>query len=99
MHQQEHDASLLWFDVPRWAIVLWCGGEETLEVRTKPTMCKKTLRSVLAVAFSAGLASGVLGAIDLAAGAAPERAAELRSEAAPPPDLTWDFVPSDWGSA
>ncbi|MEW1612325.1 MULTISPECIES: hypothetical protein [unclassified Streptomyces] len=58
-------------------------------------MSKKTLRSVLAVAFSVGLASGVFSAQgDPVWDTAPNQAVELRSQAAPPPDLAWDFTPT-----
>lgn len=66
-----------------------------MEVRTKPTMSNKSLRSVLAVAFSAGLAFGMFGALDLTRGDAPHRAVEAWSKAAPKPgDVVWDTVPA-----
>jgi len=47
-------------DVPEWVIVVSGGGRGDLQVRTKPTMYKRMLRSVLVVAFSAVAAFGVL---------------------------------------
>ncbi|MDF9805336.1 hypothetical protein M2436_003883 [Streptomyces sp. HB372] len=81
-------------DVPGWAIVLFCGGEETLEVRTKPIMSYKTLRSVLAVAFSVGLTTGALSVLDLVEGGVTHGSAGAQVQAAPPPDLAWDLMPA-----
>ncbi|MFD8617877.1 hypothetical protein [Streptomyces sp. NPDC059513] len=58
-------------------------------------MSNKTLRSVLAVAFSAGLAFGVFGASDLTRGDVPHQAVAAWSKAAPKPgDVVWDTVPA-----
>ncbi|OAH09592.1 hypothetical protein STSP_70470 [Streptomyces jeddahensis] len=52
-------------------------------------MCKKMLRSVLAVAFSAGLLFGAVSPLDLAWDSAP---ADVNVAIAPP-DLAWDAAP------
>ncbi|GFN05074.1 hypothetical protein GCM10010298_12280 [Streptomyces microflavus] len=57
-------------------------------------MSNKTLRSVLAVAFSAGLALGVFAASDLTRGDAPHRAVEAWSQAPKPGDVVWDTAPA-----
>jgi len=57
-------------------------------------MGNKMLRSVLAVAFSAGLAFGVFGTSDLTRGDAPHRAVEAWSRAPKPGDVVWDTVPA-----
>ncbi|MDJ0466782.1 hypothetical protein [Streptomyces sp. H27-C3] len=49
-------------------------------MRTKPTMYKRMLRSVLATAFVAALAYGTLGAGDIS----------WSSQAAPPGDISWN---------
>ncbi len=51
------------------------------------------LRSVLAVTFSAGLTFGVISTLDLAWDSAPV-GAPARVQAAPPPDLAWDLMPT-----
>jgi hypothetical protein len=50
--------------VPRWDIVLGA-GEKNPQVRTKPTMYKRMLRSALAVSFVAALGVGLLGGSDI----------------------------------
>lgn len=57
-------------------------------------MSNKTLRSVLAVAFSAGLAFGVFGTSDLTRGDVPHRAVETWSKALKQGDVVWDTVPA-----
>lgn len=57
-------------------------------------MSNKTLRSVLAVAFSAGLAFGVFGASDLNRADVPHRAVETWSKALKQGDVVWDTVPA-----
>ncbi|RVU27578.1 5'-nucleotidase [Streptomyces antnestii] len=77
-------------------------------MRTKPTMCKRMLRSVMAIAFSAGLAFGVFGTQDLSWSSAPTThvSADLSWSTAPathvsagqsiaPPDLSWSVAPVD----
>lgn len=66
-----------------------------MEVRTKPTMCKKTLRSALAVAFSAGLVFGALAAPALMWEDTSHRAVGTWSHAGPPPDVAWDSAPAE----
>jgi hypothetical protein len=67
-------------------------GELTLEVRTKPTMRKRTLRAVIAAAFSAGLLFGVAGAMDTIwdSGPADSNASGSRAVLA---DTIWDTPP------
>jgi len=65
-----------------------------MEVRTKPTMCKKLLRSVMAVAFSAGLAFGVFGTQDLSWSGTPTTHTSAGQSSAPP-DLSWSAAPAD----
>ncbi|OXY84182.1 hypothetical protein BEH93_25780 [Streptomyces sp. 2R] len=62
-------------------------------MRTKPTMSKKSLRSVLAVAFSAGLVSVALGALS-PEGIGADSAVAVRSSALPPVDMAWDSAPA-----
>jgi len=47
-------------DVPEWAIVVFGRGRGDLQMRTKPTMHKRMLRSALVAAFSAVVALGAL---------------------------------------
>ena len=47
-------------DVPECAIVVSDGGRGDLQVRTKPTMRNRMLRSVLVAAFSTVVALGAL---------------------------------------
>lgn len=65
-----------------------------MEVRTKPTMCKRMLRSVMAVAFSAGLAFGVLSTQDLSWSGTPATHVSAGRNIAPP-DLSWSVAPVD----
>ncbi|MER7882414.1 hypothetical protein ABTY35_06195 [Streptomyces fimicarius] len=60
-------------------------------------MSKKMLRSVLAVAFSAGLVSVALGALSLEGDG--DRVIGVSSHAAPPPDLAWDTAPAKQAGA
>ncbi|MYQ81349.1 hypothetical protein GTW64_30025 [Streptomyces sp. SID4923] len=55
-------------------------------------MRSRKLRSVLAVAFSAGLVLGVFGTLDLAWDGTAAKSTGAVS-AAPAPDLAWDTVP------
>ncbi|MFI1526016.1 hypothetical protein [Streptomyces griseus] len=57
-------------------------------------MSNKTLRSVLAVAFSVGLTTGALSVLDLVEGGVTHGSAGAQVQAAPPPDLAWDSVPA-----
>lgn len=59
-------------------------------------MSSKSLRSVLAVAFSVGLALGVFGTLDLAWDSAPAKTTGVQREgvvAAVGSDLAWDIAP------
>ncbi|GAB7103287.1 hypothetical protein JCM4814A_16010 [Streptomyces phaeofaciens JCM 4814] len=55
-------------------------------------MCKRMLRSVLAVAFSAGLVFGAVGTQDLWWDSVPADAGAANTQAAPAPDLHWDVI-------
>jgi hypothetical protein len=57
-------------------------------VRTKTTMCKRMLRTVLAVAFSAGLVLGAVSPQDLG-----WDSVSALSVATAPMDLGWDMAP------
>ncbi|MFD4175657.1 MULTISPECIES: hypothetical protein [Streptomyces] len=57
-------------------------------------MSYKTLRSVLAVAFSVGLTTGALSVLDLVEGGVTHGSAGAQVQAAPPPDLAWDLMPA-----
>lgn len=70
-----------------------------MEVRTKPTMGKKMLRSVLAAAFSAGLTFGALSTMDLAWDSTPTETAGVQVQAVAPPDLAWDSIPVNLADA
>lgn len=63
-------------------------------MRTKPNMSDKTLRSVLAVALSAGAMTGALSALGLVEGSASNNSADAHALAVPPPDLAWDLMPA-----
>lgn len=82
--------------VPRWDIVLGA-GEKNPQVRTKPTMYKRMLRSALAASFVAALGFGLLSGGDIAwgsqAGSAPGDIA-WSIEAAVPGDIAWS-TPGD----
>ncbi len=56
-------------------------------------MSYKTLRSVLAVAFSVGVTTGALSVLDLVEGGVTHGSAGAQVQAAPPPDLAWDLMP------
>ncbi|MFJ8846530.1 hypothetical protein ACIRFF_26940 [Streptomyces cyaneofuscatus] len=56
-------------------------------------MSKKSLRSVLAVAFSAGLVSVALGALSPEV-AGVDGTVAVQSQARPPADLAWDAAPA-----
>ncbi len=60
-------------------------------------MRKRMLRSVLAVAFSAGLVFGAIGLQDLWWDSAPAGAGTTDTQAAPP-DLHWDVIVAGAGS-
>lgn len=62
-------------------------------------MGNKMLRSVLAVAFSAGLAFGVVGTSDLTRGDAHHTTTAVWSKAAKPGDFIWDTAPLDSAGA
>jgi hypothetical protein len=70
-----------------------------LEVRTKPNMGNKMLRSVLAAAFSVALTAGALGTLDLAWDSAPNKTAGVQVQAVAPPDLAWDSIPVNLADA
>lgn len=55
-------------------------------------MCKRMVRSVLAVAFSAGLVFGAYGALDLSWSSEPATHPDSSGEAVAPPDLSWSNV-------
>jgi hypothetical protein len=50
------------------------------------------VRSVLAVAFSAGLVFGAYGALDLSWSSEPAQVQDSSDEAVVPPDLSWSSV-------
>ncbi|MEV6113624.1 hypothetical protein AB0L59_14180 [Streptomyces sp. NPDC052109] len=56
-------------------------------MRTKPIMCKRMLRSVLAVAFSAGLVFGMVSTLDLG-----WDSTKSVNQAKSAQDLGWDIV-------
>ncbi len=62
-------------------------------------MGKKMLRSVLAVAFSAGLAFGAFGASEQIRDDTPHQAAQAWSKAAKPGDVVWDSAPTGQAGA
>ncbi|MEU3898691.1 hypothetical protein [Streptomyces sp. NPDC045251] len=57
-------------------------------MRTKPIMCKRMLRSILAVAFSAGLVFGTATGLDLGW----DSSKFVVTDAKGVPDLGWDVV-------
>lgn len=59
-----------------------------MEVRTKPTMYQRMLRSGLAVAFSAGAVLGAVLPLDIAWSSGKDGAGTV---AAPPSDIAWNF--------
>lgn len=61
-------------------------------------MSKKSLRSVLAVAFSAGLVSVALGALGTEV-AGTDGTVAVQSQARPPADLAWDAAPAKLAGA
>lgn len=78
-------------DVPEWAIVVFGRGRGDLQMRTKPTMHKRMLRSALVAAFSAVVALGALSGI---AGTKSDVAGDsswstTAVAAAPPGDSSW----------
>ncbi|MFF8643585.1 hypothetical protein [Streptomyces sp. NPDC015345] len=59
-------------------------------MRTKPTMFKRMLRSVLVTTFSVGLALGAVTTLDLSWNSVP---AGGSATAAPQSDLSWNVLP------
>lgn len=92
--------------VPRWDIVLGA-GEKNPQVRTKPTMYKRMLRSALAASFVVAMGFGLAGGGDIAwsseAASVPGDIAWSVEAAAVPGDIAWGMngaaLPGDiaWG--
>jgi hypothetical protein len=83
-------------DVPEWAIVVFGRGRGDLQMRTKPTMHKRMLRSALVAAFSTAVAFGTLSGLAGAKGdiAQDSTWSTTSVTAATPGDSTW-VAPSD----
>lgn len=81
-------------DVPEWAIVLFGRGRGDLQMRTKPTMHKRMLRSALVAAFSAAVALGALSGLSGTKGDVAGDSS-WSTTAAPPGDSSWVIVADD----
>src|SRR3954452_11853290 len=84
-------------DVPEWAIVVFGRGRGDLQMRTKPTMHKRMLRSALVAAFSAALAFGALSGLTGTQGDAAQDSTWKTTSvsAAGAGDSTWAVTASD----
>jgi|tagenome__1003787_1003787.scaffolds.fasta_scaffold20768178_2 hypothetical protein len=84
-------------DVPEWAIVVFGRGRGDLQMRTKPTMHKRMLRSALVAAFSTAVAVGALGGLTGTSGDAAQDSTWKTTSvsAAGAGDSTWAVTASD----